>query len=85
MWEVGVTDKGFDRITFEPQIMNGQACVRGMRIPVSLIVNLVAHGKQTTDIIAEYPDLEVQDIQQALEYAAWLAREQVFIRSGVSG
>ncbi|MBX3066864.1 MAG: DUF433 domain-containing protein [Anaerolineae bacterium] len=77
--------QGFDRITFEPQIMNGQACIRGMRIPVSLIVNLVAHGKQTTDIIAEYPNLEVQDIQQALEYVAWLAREQVFIRSGVSG
>lgn len=61
--------QGFDRITFEPQIMNGQACIRGMRIPVSLIVNLVAHVKQTADIIAEYPDLEVQDIQQALEYS----------------
>ena len=68
---------GFDRITFDPRMMAGQACIRGMRLPVSLIVNLVAHGKQTADIIDEYPDLEAEDIQQALEYAPWLAREQV--------
>jgi uncharacterized protein (DUF433 family) len=68
-----------DRITFDPHIMNGQACIRGMRIPVSLVVNLVAHGKTTDDILAEYPDLEAEDIQQALSYAAWLAREQVHI------
>ena len=58
--------------------MAGQACIRGMRIPVALIVNLVAHGTSTTEILAEYPDLESADVQQALEYAAWLAREQVF-------
>lgn len=58
-----------DRITFNPQIMNGQACIRGMRIPVSLVVNLVAHGKTTDDILTEYPDLEAEDIQQALSYA----------------
>ena len=69
---------GFDRITFDPQVMAGQACVRGMRIPVSLIVNLVAHGKQVVDILEEYPDLESEDIQQALEYAAWLTRERVY-------
>jgi uncharacterized protein (DUF433 family) len=57
--------------------MGGQACIRGMRIPVSLIINLIAHGKQETDILTEYPDLEPEDIQQALQYAAWLAREQV--------
>lgn len=66
-----------DRITFDRQIMNGQACIRGMRIPVSLIVNLVAQGKQAAEILAEYPDLEEKDIQQALTYAAWLARERV--------
>jgi uncharacterized protein (DUF433 family) len=69
---------GFARITFDPRIMAGQACIRGMRIPVSLIVNLVAHGTSTAEILAEYPDLEAADVQQALEYAAWLAREQVF-------
>ena len=69
--------RGLDRITFDPQIMAGQACIRGMRIPVSLVVNLVAHGMQVADILEEYPDLEPEDIQQALEYAAWLTRERV--------
>ena len=69
----------FDRITFDRNIMAGQACIRGMRIPVSLIVNLVAHGKQVVEILEEYPDLEVEDIRQSLEYAAWLAREQVYL------
>jgi len=69
--------RGLDRITFDPQIMAGQACIRGMRIPVSLVMNLVAHGVQAADILKEYPDLEPEDIQQALEYAAWLTREQV--------
>jgi uncharacterized protein (DUF433 family) len=67
-----------DRITFDRQIMNGQACIRGMRIPASLIINLVAHGKSTAEILEEYPDLEPEDIRQALAYASWLAREQVY-------
>jgi uncharacterized protein (DUF433 family) len=65
---------GFNRITFDPHIMGGQACIRGMRIPVSLILNLLAHGQERNQILAEYPDLEAEDIQQALAYAAWLAR-----------
>lgn len=69
---------GFDRITFDNKIMGGQACVRGMRIPVSLIVNLIAHGKNVLEIIEEYPDLNEDDIKQCLEYAAWLTREQVY-------
>ncbi len=73
---------GFSRITFNPEIMAGQACIRGMRIPVSLIVNLVAHGKQAEEILGEYPDLEKEDIQEALEYVAWLSRERVYIPTG---
>jgi uncharacterized protein (DUF433 family) len=65
------------RITFDPKIMAGQACIRGMRIPVSLIINLVAHGKPRLEIIAEYPDLEDEDISAALLYAAWLAQDRV--------
>ncbi|MBF2007957.1 MAG: DUF433 domain-containing protein [Chlorogloeopsis fritschii C42_A2020_084] len=68
----------FDRITFDPRIMGGQACIRGMRIPVSLILNLVANGKTVAEIIEDYPYLEPEDIQQSLMYAAWLAREQVY-------
>ena len=68
----------FDRITFDPQIMGGRACIRGMRTPVSVIVGQVAHGATFEEILEGYPDLEREDIQQALEYAAWLAQEQVY-------
>lgn len=67
----------FERITFNPQIMGGRACIRGMRIPVSLIVGQIAHGATIEEILTDYPDLESEDIQQALEYAAWLAQEEV--------
>ncbi len=66
-----------DRITFDPQIMGGRACIRGMRIPVSVIVGQIAHGATFDEILADYPDLEPEDIRQALEYAAWLTQEEV--------
>ena len=65
-----------DRITFDSQIMGGRACIRGMRIPVSVIVKQIAHGATREEILADYPDLEPEDIQQALEYAAWLSQEE---------
>jgi uncharacterized protein (DUF433 family) len=67
----------FDRITFNPDIMSGRACIRGMRIPVSVIVGQIAGGAAPEQILADYPDLESEDIQQALAYVAWLAQEQV--------
>jgi uncharacterized protein (DUF433 family) len=67
----------FDRITFDPKILGGRACIRGMRIPVSVIVGQIAHGAPWDEILAGYPDLEHDDIQQALEYAAWLTHEEV--------
>jgi uncharacterized protein (DUF433 family) len=67
----------FDRITFDPQIMGGRACIRGMRIPVSVIVGQIAHGATVAEILEGYPDLEPEDIQQAVEYAAWLTQDQV--------
>ncbi len=67
----------FDRITFNPNIMAGKACIRDMRIPVSVIVNQVAHGATFDEILKDYPDLEREDIEQALEYAAWLTKEEV--------
>ncbi|MGH9339267.1 MAG: DUF433 domain-containing protein [Acidobacteriota bacterium] len=77
-YHVGVEaqDK-LDRITFDAEIMGGRACIRGMRIPVSVIVGQIAHGATYEEILQEFPDLEREDIQQALEYAAWLAQEQV--------
>jgi len=67
----------FDRITFDPKIMAGRACIRGLRIPVSVIVGQIAAGASPAQILTDYPDLEAEDIQQALAYAAWLAQEEV--------
>ncbi|MDP2278395.1 MAG: DUF433 domain-containing protein [Nitrospirota bacterium] len=69
--------KELKRITFTPGVMGGQACIRGMRIPVSLVVNLVANGMTTEEIIKEYPDIEPEDIKDALQYVSWLAREEL--------
>ena len=67
----------FDRITFDQNIMGGRACVRGMRVPVSVIVRQIAHGAPFEEILSGYPDITREDIQQAIEYAAWLTEEQV--------
>jgi uncharacterized protein (DUF433 family) len=67
----------FDRITFEPGKMGGRACIRGQRITVGLIVGQIAQGATTAELLDEYPSLEAEDIQQALEYAAWLVQEDV--------
>jgi uncharacterized protein (DUF433 family) len=68
---------GFDRITSDPNVLGGKACIRGMRISVALVVNLVAHGMSVEEIVGEYPDLEPEDIQQALCYAAWASEDVV--------
>ena len=69
---------GFDRITFDPQIMGGRACIRGMRVTVSLVLNLVAEGMTVDEIIDAYPYLTPEDVRETLRYAAWLAEENVF-------
>jgi uncharacterized protein (DUF433 family) len=66
-----------DRITFDPNIMGGRACIRGIRITVSQIVNLVANGMTISEIIRDYPYLEEKDIRQALRYAAQLTEEEI--------
>ncbi len=68
---------GLDRITFDPQVMAGKACIRGMRVTVALVLNLVANGMSAAQIVAAYPYLELADINQALRYAAWLADERL--------
>jgi uncharacterized protein (DUF433 family) len=70
---------GFDRITFDPKVMGGRACIRGMRITVSLILNLVANGMTLEEILEAYPYLEPDDIRQTLQYAAWLAEDTVHV------
>ena len=68
-----MSNLGFDRISFDPDVLEGRACIRDMRVTVSLIVNLVATGMSTEEIIEAYPYLELDDIRQALQYAALLA------------
>ncbi len=68
----------WDRITIDPEVFHGQPCIRGLRIPVSLIVKLIAAGQSPQQIMEDYPELELADIQQALEYAAWLAAEESY-------
>jgi uncharacterized protein (DUF433 family) len=68
-----------ERITFDPQVKGGRACIRGMRITVSLILNLVANGMTHKEILEAYPYLEPEDIQAALNYAAWLADESIYV------
>ncbi len=68
---------GLDRITFDRQVMGGQACIRGMRITASLVLNLAANGMAVEEIVREYPDLDPEDIRQAPRYGAWLAEYKV--------
>lgn len=69
----------FNRITFDSNVMGGRACIRSLRVTVSLILNLVANKMTAADIVKEYPYLEEEDVTQALQYAAWLADETVQI------
>jgi uncharacterized protein (DUF433 family) len=74
----------FDRITVDPGQCDGKPCIRGLRIPVHLILRLLADGKTPAEVIAIYPELEPGDIQQAMEYAAWLASEKTVLVTGPS-
>ena len=65
----------FDRITFDAEIMGGRACIRGMRIPVSIIVRQIAQAATYEEILEGYPDLEREDIEPAMRYAARLTKE----------
>lgn len=65
-----------NRITINPEVMSGQPCIRGLRIPVSLILRLLARGKTILQILEDYPELEEDDIRQALSFASWATAEK---------
>jgi len=67
--------KPLTRITFDPQVMGGKPCIRGMRVTVGMIVGMIASGQTKEDLLRLYPYLESEDIDQALSYAAWRAEE----------
>jgi len=65
-----------DRITRNPAVMGGKACIRGMRVTVSMIVGQIGAGHSIDELLASYPYLEREDILQALRYAAWVAEDR---------
>ena len=67
--------RNLTRITFDPNVMGGKPCIRGMRVTVGTIVGLVATGYSIPDILRAYPYLEEEDIREALTYAAWRVEE----------
>lgn len=66
----------FDRITRNPAVMGGKACIRGLRVTVGMIVGQIAEGATPDELLSEFPYIEREDITQALRYAAWLASER---------
>jgi len=66
----------FERITTDPAKMGGRPCIRGLRIPVATVIDMVADGMTPADIIDAFPDLQPQDIEQALHYAAESVRQR---------
>jgi uncharacterized protein (DUF433 family) len=67
-----------DRITIDPKVFQGEPCIRGMRIPISLIIKLISTGKTPLEILRDYPELEEEDIKQSLQFAAWVISEKTY-------
>ena len=67
----------FERITIDPEICTGKPCIRGLRFPVSRLLGLLASGESREEVLAQYPYLEPEDIEESLRYAAWLAEDEV--------
>jgi uncharacterized protein (DUF433 family) len=65
-----------DRITQEPAVMGGKACIRGLRVTVGMIVGQIGAGQSVDELLSDYPYIEREDIMQALRYAAWRADER---------
>ncbi len=76
--------KKFPRITVDPQQMGGVPCIRGLRIPVATLVGMVSEGMSEAGIVKAYPDLEPEDIREALRYAAEAVRERELPVTGSS-
>ena len=66
----------FERITIDPAVATGKACIRGLRFPVSRLLGLLASGATKESILHSYPDLEPADIDEVLRYAAYLSEDE---------
>jgi len=72
--------KQLTRITFNPEVIGGKPCIRGLRVTVGTVVGLVASGHSSSEILELYPYLEGEDILEALNYAAWRVKEEARLR-----
>ncbi|TAN42875.1 MAG: DUF433 domain-containing protein [Nitrospirae bacterium] len=70
--------KKLTRITFDPEVMGGKPCISGMRVTVGMIVGMIAAGHSREEVLKLYPYVELQDIDEALSYAAWSSEEVEF-------
>lgn len=68
--------EAIERITIDPKVFGGRPCIRGLRFPVSKVLDLIASGMTTEEVLADYPYLEAADIRQSLKYAAWVVQEE---------
>jgi len=66
-----------ERITVNPGVCLGQPTIRGMRITVSTILKMLASGRSVQDVLEAYPELQIEDVQQAMKYAAWVVSDQI--------
>jgi uncharacterized protein (DUF433 family) len=71
--------ENLDRITVNPNVCLGQPTIRGMRITVSVVLKMLGSGHSIQEVLKAYPELEVEDVQQAIRYAAWIVSDQIQI------
>lgn len=71
-----------DRITIRPEVCLGQPTIRGMRITVSVILKMLAAGKSVDEVLTAYPELEEEDVRQAMQFAAWVVSDQIQVTPG---
>lgn len=75
----GCTVDRMDRITIDPNLCLGQPTIRGMRITVSVVLRMLGGGHSVQEVLEAYPELEEEDVRQALQYAAWLASDRLYL------
>ncbi len=66
-----------DRITINPAVCLGRPTIRGMRITVSVVLKMLASGQSVQDVLGAYPELEAEDVRQAMQFAAWVVSDQI--------
>ena len=71
-----------ERIVSDPAILSGQACIKGTRVPISVVLDNLAAGLRAEDVLASYPSLSLDDVRAAIQYAAELAHERVIVLRG---